>query len=67
MLLKGIPFFLYYGVNMFKKILFIFTVAILLTGCAAVDAILTDGSEQEDDQPWNTPSSWEGQGYGLPY
>lgn len=52
---------------MFKKILFVLFVTIIMSGCAAVDSILADGSEQEDDQPWNTPSSWEGQSYGLPY
>jgi uncharacterized protein YceK len=52
---------------MLKKFVFIFVLVLIVSGCAAVDRILADGSEQEDDQPWNTPSAWEGQSYGLPY
>ncbi|MCK5835512.1 MAG: hypothetical protein KAG98_07245 [Lentisphaeria bacterium] len=52
---------------MFKKLFLILSLTLVVSGCAAVDSILADGDDQEDDQPWNTPSSWEGQSYGLPY
>ena len=52
---------------MLKKIIFLLLLTLFISGCAAIDSVLADGSEQEDDQPWNTPSSWEGQSYGLPY
>ena len=58
---------LFFWSIMFKKLFLILSLTLVVSGCAAVDSILADGDDQEDDQPWNTPSSWEGQSYGLPY
>lgn len=52
-----------------KKILLLLFVLVMFSGCSTVDGWLaSDDEDGQDDMPWNTPASWEGNtGPGLRY
>lgn len=51
-----------------KKLLILLFVLVLFSGCSTIDNLLASEDEDGvDDQPWNTPASWEGQGTGIRY
>ncbi len=51
-----------------KRLFLALAFSVLVSGCATMDNILSDESEDGvDSMPWNTPAGWEDEVIGLPY